>query len=83
MEKRDCKQITCIRDEGPGMTKDDMKKIFGKFQKLSAKPTGNEKSTGLGLSIVKKYVETMDGKVWCESEHSKGASFFVEFDIEG
>ena len=68
-----------IIDEGPGLTEEDMKKVFGKFQRLSARPTGGEQSTGLGLSIVKKYVEAMQGRVWCESEHGKGANFIVEF----
>ncbi|MFT5913747.1 MAG: signal transduction histidine kinase/ligand-binding sensor domain-containing protein [Bacteroidia bacterium] len=72
-----------IRDEGPGMSKEDMSKLFGKFQKLSARPTAGEKSTGLGLSIVKKYVEVMNGKVWCESELGEGASFVVEFEKVG
>jgi len=68
-----------VADQGPGITDDDMKKLFGKFQLLSAKPTGGEKSIGLGLSIVKKYVEAMDGKVWCESEPGMGARFNVTF----
>ena len=68
-----------IKDEGPGISDDDKKKLFGKFQKLSAKPTGNEISTGLGLSIVKKYVDAMNGKIWCESEFGQGASFIVQF----
>jgi signal transduction histidine kinase len=68
-----------VKDEGPGMTDDDKKKLFNKYQKLSAKPTANESSTGLGLSIVKKFVEEMNGKIWCESEAGSGASFFVQF----
>lgn len=68
-----------VKDQGPGISQTDQSKLFGKYQKLSAKPTGNETSTGLGLSIVKKYVEAMDGKIWCESESGKGASFIVEF----
>ncbi len=72
-----------IKDEGPGMSEDDMSKLFGKFQKLSARPTANEKSTGLGLSIVKKYVEAMNGKVWCESKLGEGASFIVELEKVG
>lgn len=68
-----------IKDEGPGLTEDDKKKLFSKYQKLSARPTGSESSTGLGLSIVKKFVESMNGKIWCESEAGKGASFFVQF----
>lgn len=66
-----------VKDEGPGLSEEDQKKLFGKFQRLSSKPTANEKSTGLGLSIVKKIVETMNGKVWCESELGNGSTFFV------
>ncbi len=68
-----------IEDEGPGIMEDDKPKLFQKFQKLHAQPTDGESSTGLGLSIVKKYVEAMQGKVWCESEFGKGARFIVEF----
>ena len=66
-----------VQDEGPGLSAEDQKKLFGKFARLSAKPTGGEHSTGLGLSIVKKMVEAMNGKVWCESELGKGATFIV------
>ncbi len=72
--------ITEIKDQGPGLTKDDLPRLFQKYQKLSARPTGGEQSTGLGLSIVKKYVEAMDGRVWAESEPGRGATFKVEFD---
>ena len=68
-----------VQDEGPGLSVEDQKKLFGKFARLSAKPTGGEHSTGLGLSIVKKMVEAMNGKVWCESELGNGARFIVEF----
>lgn len=70
----------CVRDAGPGLTAEDHQLLFQKFQRLSARPTGGENSTGLGLSIVKKYVESMGGKVWCESELGKGAAFIVAFD---
>ncbi|GAB4329548.1 MAG: response regulator [Flammeovirgaceae bacterium] len=70
-----------IRDEGQGLTEEDKTKLFGKFQRLSAKPTAGEHSTGLGLSIVKKFVEELGGKVWCESEFGNGATFFVEFNV--
>jgi signal transduction histidine kinase len=69
----------CVKDEGPGLTQDDKDKLFQKFQRLSAQPTDGERSTGLGLSIVKKYTEIMNGKVWCDSEFGKGATFCVEF----
>ncbi len=66
-----------VKDEGPGISGDDKKKLFQKFQRLSARPTGNESSTGLGLAIVKQIVEKMEGRVWVESELGKGASFYV------
>jgi two-component system sensor histidine kinase/response regulator len=72
-----------VQDEGPGLSAEDQKKLFGRFARLSAKPTGGEHSTGLGLSIVKKMVEAMNGKVWCESEPGKGATFIVEFPAAG
>ena len=67
-----------VQDEGQGISEADMTKLFGKFARLSARPTGGEHSTGLGLSIVKKMVEAMQGRVWCESELGKGATFVVE-----
>ncbi len=72
-----------VRDEGQGLTEEDMKKLFGKFQRLSARPTDGESSTGLGLSIVKKLVEMHGGKIWAESEgKDKGATFTVELAAE-
>ena len=71
--------LTEIQDEGPGLTQEDMQHLFKKYQTLSAKPTAGESSTGLGLSIVKKYVDAMDGNVWCESTPGQGAKFIVAF----
>jgi signal transduction histidine kinase len=70
-----------VQDEGPGLSAEDQKKLFGKFARLSAKPTGGEHATGLGLSIVKRMVEAMNGRVWCESEPGKGATFIVTLPI--
>ncbi len=70
-----------IQDEGPGLTEEDKKALFGKFRKLSAQPTAGEVSTGLGLSIVHALVTGMNGTVRCESDHGKGACFIVELPI--
>jgi len=73
-------KVRCeVKDEGQGLSEDDQKKLFGKFNRLSTKPTGGEHSTGLGLFIVKKLVEVMNAEIWCESELGKGATFIVEF----
>lgn len=70
--------LITIKDEGLGMTEDDIRNAFGKFQKLSSQPTGGESSTGLGLSIVKELVALHGGNVWIESEgKNKGTTFFI------
>ena len=70
-----------VKDYGNGLSEADQRKLFGKFQRLSAKPTAGEKSLGLGLFIVKKYIDAMGGKVWCESQLGQGATFIVEFGL--
>lgn len=68
-----------IQDEGPGLSVEDQQKLFSKFTRLTPRPTQGEHSTGLGLYIVKKLVEAMNGKVWCETELGRGATFIIEF----
>ncbi len=71
--------IRCeIEDEGQGLSKADLSKLFNKFARLNPQPTAGEHSTGLGLFIVKKLVEKMYGKVWCKSEVGKGSTFIIE-----
>lgn len=71
-----------VKDAGQGLTDSDKQKLFGKFQRLSAKPTAGESSTGLGLYIAKQIVERHNGKIWAESEgFGKGSTFFVELPI--
>ncbi|MBX7240858.1 MAG: HAMP domain-containing histidine kinase [Bacteroidia bacterium] len=69
-----------ITDNGPGFTPDEYNKLFQKFSKLNAKPTGNEISTGLGLFISKRLIELQGGKIYAESEgKNKGSTFVIEF----
>ncbi len=72
--------IRCeIKDEGEGLSEADQKKLFGKFNLLTTKPTGKEHSNGLGLFIVKKLAEAMNAEVWCESKLGQGATFIIGF----
>ncbi len=66
-----------VKDEGPGISAEDQKKMFKKFQRLSARPTGGESSSGLGLSITKVLVEKLGGKITVDSELGKGTAFCV------
>lgn len=66
-----------VQDQGPGLTEEDKQKLFGFFQRLSAKPTGGESSHGVGLAITKRVVDLHNGKIWAESELGKGTSFIV------
>jgi signal transduction histidine kinase len=70
-----------ISDYGVGMNNEDVDVVFKKYQKLSSKPTENEKSIGLGLSITKQYVEQMNGIITCESKLTEGTTFQVEFSL--
>ncbi len=67
-----------VADEGPGLTVSDKQRVFGKFQRLSAKPTAGESSTGLGLSIAKQLVEMHNGRIGVESELGRGSTFWFE-----
>ncbi len=70
-----------VEDNGPGIDPADHDKLFKKFVRLGAQPTGGESSTGLGLSIVRKLVDAMHGRVWCESTLGSGAIFLVELPM--
>ena len=71
-----------IADEGPGIRKEDQHLLFQRFQKLSARPTAGELSSGLGLSIVKYLVNQIKGSVTVESVLHKGSSFAVHLPLQ-
>jgi two-component system, sensor histidine kinase and response regulator len=66
-----------VRDEGQGFTAEDKARMFRRYGRLSARPTAGETSTGLGLSIVRKLVLSMNGELTCESATGEGATFTV------
>jgi PAS domain S-box-containing protein len=65
-----------IKDNGPGIAKENQEKIFNVFQSF----TTSDRSTGIGLSIVKKIIETYNGKIWIESELGIGTTFFIQLN---
>ena len=71
-----------VSDEGAGLSPEDLDRLFGRFQRLSAKPTGGESSTGLGLSIVKRIVDMHGGEVTADSAGpGQGANFTIMLPV--
>ena len=70
--------IIRVTDEGAGLSPEDLGRLFGRFQRLSAKPTAGESSTGLGLSIVKRIVDMHDGQINADSRGpGQGSTFTI------
>ncbi len=70
--------IISVSDEGAGLSPEDLGRLFGRFQRLSAKPTAGESSTGLGLSIVKRIIDMHGGDVTADSDGpGKGSTFTI------
>jgi signal transduction histidine kinase len=67
-----------VRDYGVGVPHEEEHRLFKKFSRLSSQPTAGESSNGLGLSLVKRYMELMNGKVWYERPSDGGSVFAIE-----
>ena len=72
-----------IADNGIGIPKDELSKIFDEFYRASNAKEVERKGTGLGLAIAKQVVERHRGKIWVESEMGKGSSFYIKLPIGG
>ena len=74
--------VVQVKDQGAGLSPEDISRLFGRFQRLSAKPTAGETSTGLGLSIVKRIVDLHGGRVTVQSAgQGKGATFKMTLPV--
>jgi signal transduction histidine kinase len=70
-----------VDDEGPGIKPGDHAQLFQDFARLSARPTGGEKSTGLGLAIARRVVEAHGGQIGVDSVPEEGATFWFTLPI--
>jgi signal transduction histidine kinase len=75
-ERDENKIVFAVKDEGIGIPKDDQKHLFDRF--FRASNAGNIQGTGLGLNIVRRYVELLDGEITFTSEYGNGSTFIVE-----
>jgi len=72
--------IISVEDSGIGIKKENIDKLFDKFQRLDLEKNISIEGTGLGLAITKKLVELMNGKIVVQSEYGKGSKFTVAID---
>ena len=71
-----------VTDQGQGLSPEDQERLFHAFERLGAKPTAGERSTGLGLSIVKKIIEAHEGRLMVQSTLGKGSTFSFTIPME-
>ncbi len=76
VEREDSKLRFSVEDEGPGISEQEQARLFQYFSRTSARPTGNETSTGLGLAIARRVVEAHGGEIGVESAPGQGATFW-------
>jgi PAS domain S-box-containing protein len=67
----------CVKDNGIGMSQEEIKRLFSSDTTITSLGTNNEKGTGLGLILCKEFVEKHLGKIWVESEKDQGSTFYV------
>jgi signal transduction histidine kinase len=70
-----------VRDHGPGIPEKEQSRLFKAFSTTSVKPTGSERSTGLGLAIARNIIEKHHGKIWVESEQGNGSTFSFSLPV--
>jgi signal transduction histidine kinase len=81
--RADARLRVAVRDHGPGLSPEDLSRLFGRFQRLSAKPTAGESSTGLGLSIAKRIVDLHGGDIEAASGGpGTGTTFIIHLPQE-
>jgi len=75
--KNDGAWLVCeISDDGPGIADEDMDNLFVVYGKIQNRPTGKEKSSGLGLAICKELILLHDGEVGADNNPGGGARFW-------
>jgi len=75
-----CRLIISVKDSGIGIKKEDIEKLFTKFERFDLEKNMTIEGTGLGLAITKKLVELMNGKIVVDSTYGKGSTFTVAID---
>ena len=80
-EKSDNQTIISVKDNGIGLTNEEINKLFKLEESFSNNGTQNEKGTGLGLLLCKEFVDKHEGKIWVESNKGLGSTFYFTLSI--
>jgi two-component system sensor histidine kinase VicK len=64
-----------VKDEGPGISKKNLKRVFDHFYKVAGQPNDGGGGLGVGLTLVKEIVNAHGGEVWVESKLEVGSTF--------
>ena len=75
-----CRLIISVKDSGIGIKKENIDKLFTKFERFDKEKNMTIEGTGLGLAITKKLVELMNGKIVVDSIYGEGSTFTVSID---
>ena len=77
MKTTDDQMILSISDQGLGIPKQDLPRIFDRFYRVDRARSRAQGGTGLGLSIAKEIIKQHDGFIWAKSEYGKGSTFTI------
>jgi signal transduction histidine kinase len=69
--------VISVRDEGIGVAKEDLSRIFDRFERVETGIAGRIAGTGLGLSIVQEIASLHGGRLWADSELGHGSTFHL------
>jgi signal transduction histidine kinase len=70
-----------VHDSGPGISKDDLERVFERFYRSDPSRQRDESGSGLGLAIAKSIVEKHGGRIWAESQPGDGATIIIRLPL--
>ncbi|MDT8718584.1 PAS domain-containing sensor histidine kinase [Clostridium sp. 19966] len=74
--------LISVKDEGEGIAKEELEKIFDRFSQVDSNLTRRSKGTGIGLSLVKYLVDLYEGSIWVDSKLNEGTEFTIKLPVK-
>jgi len=83
IEEKNKEVLVAVKDNGLGLSKNSIQRLFRIDDTVSTPGTQNEVGTGLGLILCKEFIEKHQGKIWVDSEEGKGSTFYFSLPKKG